>query len=314
MSDRASGVAAMGLAGVIWGLSPIYYKGLTHVPALEVASHRVIWSFLTFAVILAVQRRGAEFIHIFSGGRNGFALTVFAAVMISVNWFTWILAVQLGFLTEASFGYFIFPIFAVLLGAIGLRERLTPVQWVSIGIATAAIIYMAVGLNTAPWIALLLATTFAAYGLIKRKTRFGPIHSVAAEAGLITPIALVWLVGTHAFDWVGFTGGSGGIFGSNLTDSLLLAFSGVITAGPLVLMSYATKRLRYADIGLLQYTNPSLQFLVAVFVFMEPFGRVQLTAFILIWAALALYSFELFRQDRRLRSSRMTASGEVTTL
>ena len=150
--------------------------------------------------------------------------------------------------------------------------------------------------------------------MLKKRAAAGPVVSVAAEAGLITPFAIIWLVGVHQFGWLGATGRSGGMFGKDLLDSLLLAFSGVITAGPLVLLSYATKRLRYAEVGLLQYTNPTLQFLVAVLIFLEPFGLVQLVSFSLIWAALILYSIELVRQDRMLRRAETADAGDSTTV
>ncbi len=314
VNDRFKGVAAMVLAGAIWGLSAIYYKQLSHVPALEVGSHRVLWSFLTFAAILAVQGRGREIFRILTATRESQIQTVVAAAMISVNWFVWILAIQLGHATEASLGYFVFPLIAVFLGSVVFGERLTAMQWAAVAIAAAGAVYLTVGLKAAPWIAISLAVTFAIYGVIKKRVAAGPVVSVAAEAGLIAPFAIVWLVGVHQFGWTGVTGRPGGMFGQDLLDSLMLAFSGVVTAGPLILMSYATKRLRYAEVGLLQYVNPTLQFLVAVLIFLEPFGPVQLVSFSLIWAALILFSVELVRQDRKFRSAEIADAGESTTV
>ena len=314
VNDRSKGMAAMVLAGAIWGLSAIFYKQLSHVPALEVASHRVLWSFLTFTAILAVQKRGREIFNILTGTRRSQGQTVLAAAMISVNWFVWILAIQLGHATEASLGYFIFPLIAVFLGSVVFSERLTAVQWAAVAIATAGVVYLTVGLKTVPWIAIVLAATFAIYGVVKKSVTAGPVVTVAAEAGLVTPFAIIWLIGVHQFGWMGVTGRPGGMFGKELLDSLMLAFSGVITAGPLILMSYATKRLRYAEVGLLQYTNPTLQFLVAVLIFAEPFGPVQLVSFSLIWAALILYSTELVRRDRMFRRAKIADGGESTTL
>ena len=314
VNDRFKGMTAMVLAGVTWGLSAIFYKQLSHVPALEVASHRVLWAFLTFAAILAAQGRGYEIFRILTITRESQRHTVVAAAMIAVNWFVWILAIQLGHATEASLGYFIFPLIAVFLGSVVFNERLTAMQWAAVAIAAAGVVYLTVGLQAAPWIAISLAVTFAIYGVIKKKAAAGPVVTVAAEAGLITPFAIVWLVGVHQFGWTGATARPGGMFGKDLLDSLMLACSGVITAGPLILMSYATKRLRYTEVGLLQYTNPTLQFAVAVLIFMEPFGPVQLVSFSLIWAALILYSIELVRQDRIFRRAEIAAKGESTTV
>ena len=193
------------------------------------------------------------------------------------------------------------------------REKLTWLQWLAVAAAAAAVIVLTIGLRAAPWIALALSSTFAVYGMIKKRSASGPVVSVAAEAGAITPFALFWLFGVHFLDWTGVTGRPGGYFGTDLLDSVMLAFSGVLTAGPLILMSYSTRRLGFAEVGLLQYTNPTLQFLVAVFVFMEPFGSVHLAAFSMIWAALALYSTDLLRQERWLRRIRTASEGESTT-
>ncbi len=311
--ERGRGVAAMLTAGMVWGLSPLFYKQLAHIPALEVASHRVVSSFLIFAAVMAVLNRFGDILRQISGSGRSFRQTALAAAMISVNWFVWILAVQLGYTTEASLGYFIFPLFAVFLGAAVFREKLTWIQWLAVATAAAAVIVLTAGLGTAPWIALVLSTTFTVYGLIKKRSASGPAVSVAGEALIITPFALLWLFGTHVLGWTGFTGRAGGYFGADLRESAMLVFSGVLTAGPLMLMSYSIKRLGYAEIGFLQYTNPTLQFLVAVFIFMEPFGSVHLVAFSMIWLALALYSADLVRHDRRWRRTRTASEGDPTT-
>lgn len=310
--ERGKGIAAMLLAGSIWGLSPIFYKQLTHIPALEVASHRVLWSFLIFSAILVFSNRLGELFAIFAGNRRNLVQTLLAAAMISVNWTVWILAVQLGFTTEASLGYFMFPLFAVFLGMLVFREKLSWMQWTAVATATAGVVVLTVGLQAAPWIALVLASSFSVYGMLKKRAITGPLVSVSAEACIISPFALVWLFGVHALDWTGIMGQTGGYFGTDLKDSVMLAVSGILTASPLVLMSYSTKRLTYAEVGLLQYVNPTLQFLVAIFIFVEPFGSVHLVAFSMIWFALVLYSFDLVRQQRWLRRTRMASVGVET--
>ena len=201
LDDRLKGMAAMVFAGLIWGLSPLYYRAVDHVAAIEVAAHRIIWSFLIFAAILIVQGRLAMMLSAFSGSWSQLRQTALAAAMISVNWVVWVLAVQLGFTTEASLGYFIFPLFAVFLGSVIFREQLTRLQWISVAIASAGVVILSIGLKAAPYIALVLAATFAMYGLIKKNSALEPVASVAAEALLLSPFALVWLIGAHTLGW-----------------------------------------------------------------------------------------------------------------
>lgn len=312
-SERGKGVAAMLLAGTIWGLSAIFYKQLVHIPALEVAAHRVLWSFIIFTTFLVFRRQFRELLDQFVGSWQQIRRILLAAAMISTNWSIWILAVHLGYATEASLGYFIFPLFAVFLGYVAFRENLTWLKWSAVAVAVGGVIFLTVGLGTAPWIALALASSFAVYGMLKKRSPSGAAVSVAAEAGVITPFALIWLFGVHQLGWTGVTGLPGGAFGTNLRDSVMLSFSGVLTAGPLILMSYSTKRLGFAEVGLLQYVNPSLQFLVAVFIFLEPFNYVHLIAFTMIWLALVLYSIDIVRQDIWLHKTRKASLDELTT-
>ena len=295
-------------ASVIWGLSAIVYKELDHVPAVELASHRVLWSFLTFSAIVVAQGRFREISALFGTPRQ-FGETLFASGMIAVNWLFYIVAIQIGMATEASLGYFIFPLFAVFLGFVLYGEGLTRNQWISVSLTGAAVIMLTVGLKTAPWISILLATTISIYGLVKRRSPAGATISVTAEALLLSFPAAAWLVGVHFLGWMDLGGKPGGHFGKEMFDSCLLALSGLLTAGPLMLMSYATKRLRFSEVGLIQYVNPSLQFLVAVFLFMEPFGLIKLLAFTVIWLALLLYSIEVLRQNRELRRASIASSG-----
>ncbi len=299
MIDRTKGVLAMAAASTIWGLSPLYYKLIAEVPPLEVLSHRTLWSLLFFALVLALQGRLAEVPKLL----RGYQLLVvgFAAVMISANWFMFILAVQTGHAVQASLGYYIFPLFAVVTGFLVFGERLSLAQGIAVGLAALAVVVLTLGLGVAPWLSLMLAATFAIYGLIKKRIDAGPVVSVAAEVLLLSPFALVWLAVVHSGMVVEIAGRSGGWFGRDWQISLLLAFSGVLTGGPLVLFSYASRRISMASLGLTQYLNPTLQFLCATLVFKEPFTHWHLVAFGLIWTALAIYSIEALRQDRAAR-------------
>ncbi len=258
-------------------------------------AHRTVWSLVFFLTVLAVQGRVAQLPRLlFSRAVPAIALS---ALMISANWFGFIWSIQAGRAIEASLGYYIFPLVAVMIGLVAFREGLSPGQWAAIALAVLAVLVLTVGLGAAPWIALFLAVTFGVYGLLKRQVEAGPVLSVAAEVALLAPLAAIWLWGVHGGHW-----GTGGAFGASTRDTVLLAFSGVVTGLPLMLFSYATKRVRMATVGLVQYLNPTLQFAVAALVFTEPVTRWHLIAFPLIWAALAIYSFAVLRSERRRRA------------
>jgi len=314
MSDRTKGITAMIGACIIWGLSGIYYKQLAHVPPLEVLSHRTIWSLAFFIIILSIQRRIPEVWRILRTPRTVAMLTL-SAIMISANWFVFILSIQMGCAMQASFGYYIFPLVAVTLGYLVLGERLSAGQKTAVAIAAVAVILLGVGLGNPPWISLILAITFGAYGLIKKQLAVGAAISVAIEVLVLSPIALFWLFGAHNLGWSGMAeiDRSVGVFGSNLSDSLLLMFSGVLTAIPLILFSYAARRVSLSAIGLVQYLNPTLQFLVATFIFSEGFTKWHAIAFPLIWTGLAIYSLDSLRQERSARKRSIKAGTSSTT-
>jgi chloramphenicol-sensitive protein RarD len=289
MSETAKGVAAMIATSLIWGLSPIYYKALAHVPPLEVLSHRTLWSFLLFSLVLMVQGRFGMLLRAIVRPRTVLLIAA-AGLMISINWFTFILSVQIDRSVEASLGYYIFPLVAVAIGFFVFKERLSRAQVFAVALAVFGVLVLTIGLGAAPWIALILASSFGTYGLIKKYLELGPVISVTGEVLLLLPLALIWLWGVNYAGWTGVTGRTGGYFGHNWRDSLLLAMSGLITAGPLILFSYATKRLALSTVGLIQYLNPSMQFLVAVLLFQETLTIWHVLSFGLIWIALAFYT------------------------
>ncbi|WP_299782532.1 EamA family transporter RarD [uncultured Roseobacter sp.] len=305
MNERTKGVLAMIGACSIWGLSPMYYKLLSHIPAVEVLSHRMIWSLVLFAVLLAVQGRLREITRSMNTLRT-FTLVAIASLMIAANWSLFIWSVQTGNTTQTSLGYYIYPLVAVVIGRLVFGEMLSRTQWVAVAFATLAVSILTVGLGTVPWIALTLAITFGFYGLIKKQQNAGPVVSVTGEILLLMPVALLVLLQTHH--------DGGAVFGGDRQTMALLIFAGPITALPLILFSYAARRLAMTSVGLLQYINPTLQFACAVFVFSEPFGPWHVAAFALIWSALALYSATAYRQDkaRRKASRAAAASGTIS--
>jgi chloramphenicol-sensitive protein RarD len=298
MSEASKGVAAMVGACLVWGLSPLYYALLKHVPPLEVLAHRTLWSVMVFGLVLAVQGRLGLVPTLLRG--RGFAVVLFAALMISANWFLFIFSVQAGHVTEASLGYYLFPLVAVALGRIAFGERLGRARGLAVALAASAVAGLTWGLGVAPWIALLIALTFGLYGLVKKRLPAGPVVSVTAEVAVLAPLAALWLLAVHG-GLAAEGGRPGGWFGTDAATSALLAFSGVLTAGPLILFSYASRRVTMATLGLTQYLNPTLQFLCAVAVFGEPFGAWHAAAFGLIWVALALYSGAAWRGERPAR-------------
>jgi chloramphenicol-sensitive protein RarD len=302
MSEPAKGVAAMSAAAVIWGLSPLYYKLVVHVPAVEVLSHRMLWSLVLFGVVLALQGRLRDIARALNTPRK-IAIVAVASVMISANWALFIWSVQVGRTTETSLGYYIYPLVAVVIGSVIFAEHLRWTQWIAVALAALAVVVLTVGSGTAPWVALTLAVTFGLYGLIKKQLDVGPVVSVSAEVLLLVPFAAAVLLQTYH--------NGGAVMGGDLSTALLLVLAGPVTAVPLILFSFAARRLAMATIGLLQYINPTLQFCCAIFVFSEPFGRWHLIAFVLIWTALALYSATALRQDnaRRKAAKALAASG-----
>lgn len=292
MTEGAKGVAAMIGTCTVWGMAPIYFKLLEHIPPLEVLAHRTLWSLIFFAAVLAAQRRLATLRGAF-GSARGAAIVGVAAMFISINWFLFISAVQWGRITEASLGYFLLPLVSVVLGVAIFRETLDRVQGFAVALAVVALALLTWGLGVAPWIAVMMAMSFGLYGMVKKTVPTGPVVSVTAEVMVLSPFALAWLWFVHR--------GGGGYFGHDLSDSLLLALSGPLTAAPLILFSYAARRLRLATLGLMQYLNPTLQFLIATLIYQEAFTPWHAAAFTLIWLALVIYSLALWRQERALR-------------
>ena len=297
MGEAGKGVAALVVACTVWGLSPVYYVQVAHVPPLTVLAWRTLWSLVFFALVLGVRGQLGALRAAFAG-RRAAATTGAAALLVSANWFGFILAVSTGRTVESSLGYFIFPLVAVALGRIVLGERLAALQWWAVALATLAVIVLTLGLGTAPWLALWLAVTFGLYGLVKARLALGPVVSVAAEVLLLAPLALLIVLRSE--------------IGLDLRTHLLLALSGLLTGGPLALFAYAARRVRLSTLGLGQYINPTLQFFVAVLWFAEPFTPWHAIAFPMIWLGLALYSVSRIAQDRAARRSDSSAGTSAT--
>jgi chloramphenicol-sensitive protein RarD len=287
------GIVAAVITYTLWGLLPVYWKALQAVPALEILGHRMVWSCL-FVLLLLTARKQWDWIRRSAERRT--ALTFGAsASLLALNWFTYIWAVNAGHIVDASLGYFINPLISVLLGVIFLQERLRPWQGVAIGLATVGVVFLTVGYGAFPWIALTLALTFGFYGLLRKTAPLGSLEGLAMETALMSVPALAFLL---------YLAGTGaGSFGrAGLPVSALLAGAGLVTAVPLLLFAYAARRVTLATVGILQYIAPTLQFLLGVFVYHEPFSQTRLVGFVAIWLALALYSIEGLAMEKRRRA------------
>ncbi len=292
MTETAKGIAAMIVACTIWGLSPLFYRQLDMVPPLELLSHRAVWSIVFFAAVLALQGRLREIPDAYKGRQA--AKLLLAGLMISLNWLVFLVSVQIGKVTEASLGYYIFPLCAVLAGRFWFGERLSRAQGVAIGFAALAVLVLSFGAGVPPWVALMIGTAFALYGVIKKGLRLGPVLSVTCEILILLPL---WLAILAYAGWAG-----DGMFGRDAWVTVLLVLSGPVTAVPLILFSYAAQRTKMSTMGVLQYINPSMQFICAVVVFGEPFTFWHVLAFLLTWLAVLVFSVSSLSAARRHRA------------
>ena len=273
-------------AYVLWGLFPLYWPLLEPAGAVEILGHRVIWSLLFLAGLLAVVHRWPALRAL--GRQPGAVLRLaVAAVVIAVNWGLYIWAVNSGQVVETSLGYFINPLVTVLLGVALLGERLRRLQWWAVSLGAIAVLVLAVEYGRPPWIALALAVTFATYGFLKKRVNAGAVETLSVETAVLLVPAIGYVVALEA--------SGGGAFDRSVGHSVLLATTGLVTAIPLICFGAAATRLPLSDIGLLQYLAPVLQFLVGVLVRHEPMPPGRLAGFALVWCALAVLTVDVLR-------------------
>jgi chloramphenicol-sensitive protein RarD len=287
-------------AYAMWGLFPLYWPFLKPSGALEILAHRMVWSLATVLVILTVRRQWAWLPRLLRAPRK-ILLLALAAALVSVNWGVYIYAVNSGQVVESALGYFTNPLVSVLLGVLIFRERLRPLQWLATAFAAVAVVVLTINHGRPPWIALVLAGSFASYGLVKKTAQIGALESLTIETLVLFLPALAYLVRLQQQ-------GAGSFLGHGAPHAWLLVCSGVITALPLLCFGAAAVRIPLTMIGLLQYIAPTLQFLCGVLIVHETMPAARWVGFALIWLALAAFAWDGLHARYR-RSDRI---GEIT--
>jgi chloramphenicol-sensitive protein RarD len=293
--DTRNGVLFGIGAYVFWGLTPLFWNLIDDIGAVNLLTNRIVWSIPVLLLILAVQRRFKELRLAFSSGAT-IAFTVFAALLLAINWGVWLFAITNEQIVEGSLGYFINPLVSVALGVVILRETLRRLQWVAVGIATIGVIGMAIGVGTPPWIALVLAFSFGTYGLVKKRPEIAaPLISLMGEILVLAVPAVFVLVAFSNPDDLNVSDG--------LTTTLFMVATGIVTTVPLLLFGAAAKRVPLTTVGLLQYIAPTLQLMVGVFVFGESLEAGRLVWFIVVWIALGVLAYDSLKGASDKRAS-----------
>jgi chloramphenicol-sensitive protein RarD len=286
-ADGASrGVLLAGAAFTLWGFLPLLYKALSHVPVLDVLAHRGIWALVFLAGIITVARRWSLVAGAFKTPR-ALGILMVTGVLIGGNWGGFIYAVDAGHVLEASLGYFINPMMNVALGVVLLGERLNSPQKAAIACAALGVLNQVILIGTVPWIALFLATSFAAYGYLRKTVSVESLDGLFVEMLVLAPLMIGYLV------WV--EGPALGFAGTDGRTTLLLLLTGPFTAIPLLLFAAGARRIHLATLGILQFIAPSIMFLMAVFLFNEPFMLANALTFALIWTGLAVFAWDAWR-------------------
>jgi chloramphenicol-sensitive protein RarD len=281
------GVAAY----AIWGLFPLYWPLLEPAGAVEILAHRIFWSLVVMVILVLAARRTSRLRRVIGEPRIRRILTV-AAVVITVNWGTYIWAVNNEHVVEASLGYFINPLVTVLMGVLVLGERLRRLQWIALGLASAAVVGLTIEYGQPPWVALVLAFSFGSYGLAKKKANTGALESLTLETMIIAPVALGFIVYLMIV-------GSSHFGNEGAGHAVLLTSTGLVTAVPLICFGAAATRVSMTTLGLLQYLTPTIQFILGVAVFHEAMPAMRWVGFTLVWLALVLFTFESLTHRRR---------------
>jgi chloramphenicol-sensitive protein RarD len=280
-------------AYALWGVFPLVFRLLEEVSAVEILFHRIGWSLVVVLAVLAVQRRFPE-LGTLVRHRRSLRLLALAAVFISINWLTYIWAVNSGHVVDAALGYYVNPLITVALGVVVLQERLRRAQRIALGFGAASVVVLTVANGRVPWIALVLACSFATYGYLKKDAGAAALTSLAVETAVLAPVAVIGLAVFAGRGELSFTNGS-------VWRDLLLAGLGVVTAVPLLLFATAATRIPLSLLGLLQYVTPTMQLLCGVLLLGEDLPPERLVGFVLVWIALTVLATDAIRSERRSR-------------
>ncbi len=276
-------------AYALWGFFPIYWKLLHQVPAVQLISHRIGWSFILLMLVILVTKQWANFRSTIT--TRTIRIYTIAALLIGVNWLVYVWAVNADYIVETSLGYFINPLLSMLMGVIFLRERLRLMQWIPIGLAATGVGYLTFAYGRLPWIALLLAFSFGFYGLVKKVAPLGSLYGLTLETGILFLPALAYLTFTEI-------NGTGAFLHDTPLASVLMVGAGLVTTVPLLMFASAAQRIPLTMIGVLQYIAPTIQFALGVFLYKEPFDRGHLIGFSIVWIALIIFWIENFLAHR----------------
>lgn len=288
--DTAQGFFFALMAYFLWGFLPLYLKLMAHMPAVEVVAHRVIWSVPLAGIFLILLRRTGDLVTALKSPRT-LMMACLTAALITVNWGVYVWSISVDRTLDGALGYYINPIFSVLLAYFLLGEKLSRLQWVAVGLAAAAVGVLWIDAGSLPWPALVLTVSWGFYAFFKKSLPIGPNQGFLLEVLILSIPATAYLI------WLSLQGE--GHFGRSSGDTWLLIGSGAATAVPLLFYANGAKLLRLSTIGIMQYIAPTMIFLVAVFVFEEPFGHARMIAFPMIWAALVIYSIPTLQEMRK---------------
>lgn len=286
------GIIAASMSYAIWGLLPIYWKALDHLPSYEILGHRMAWSLPFIVLFLTLSRQRISLFQF--RDKRVFLMSTASAALLALNWLVYIWAVNAGFIVETSLGYYINPLVTVCFGVIFFRERLRPGQVGAILLALVGVVYLTLVYGRFPWISLILAMTFGVYGLLHKKIGIAPLKSLYLETLIFFLPALALVV------YLGSDGSSGFVHGNPATIALL-AGTGLITTIPLLLFGYAAQKIPLFLLGILQYTAPTLNLLIGTLVYGEDFPPSRMVGFMLVWGALVVFMLEGLRQRARQR-------------
>jgi chloramphenicol-sensitive protein RarD len=297
MDRTASGTMTTMSAFLMWGFLPIYWKALRHVPSTQILAHRVIWSLVFVAILLAIQGRWRD-TKIFFPFYPNTLIFIITACILGANWLTYIWAVNSEQIVESSLGYFINPLVNVFLGMVFLRERLYRGQMFSLILALLGVLFLIFQYGRIPWIALVLAFTFGTYGLLRKTSRAGSIVGLFFDTAILSPLVLTFLIILQIHE-------SSAIFCIDRRTDVLLMGSGIVTAIPLLLFAHGARRIPYTAVGFFQYLAPTGQLLIGVLLYGEPFTSKHAISFGLVWMAITTYSISTFATYKRSTPRRL---------